>query len=146
MLLIGLRNILPQTVLTNGIVSLGSPYRRYCRKVNCIPAFSTTENSVTLNHSGIYHVTVTAVVSGTATGDVTLSLFSNGVEIPGATSTESITVATTQFRTVVIDTYVLVDSACVLGKPAIVPQTLTLVNTEIGATITNVVMNVEKVV
>lgn len=146
MLLIGTKNTTTQNLLTNSLVDIGSVYRRFSKK-NCnTRTFDTTSNSITLNSSGIYHVTITAIVSAPAAGDVTLSLFENGTVIPGAIATETITTATTEFHTATIDYYILVDSACVLGNRAVNSKTLTLVNTGVGSTITNIVFNVEKVV
>lgn len=145
MLLLGKTNTSSQTVLTGQSVNLGNTYRTFTKKLGGLRTFESTSNSVTLNQSGIYHVTATAIVSSATVGDVTLALFVNGVQASGAISTETITTAVTEFRTAIIDYYILVDSACVLNVPATNTQTLTLVNTGIGSTITNVVFNVEKV-
>ncbi len=147
MLLLGTKNFGTQTVLTNGIVNIGSVYRKYCKKNNCgIAAFGRTSQDVTLNHSGIYHVTVTAVGGGTAAGVATIQLFENGKAIDGAFSSQTITTANTELRTFVIDYYILVDKSCVLGREATQAKTITVVNTGVGATFTSVILNVEKVV
>lgn len=145
MLLLGVRNLAEQDLEVGEIVNLGSAYRRYCKKDCGVPTFTFNGTSLTLNRSGIYHVTATAIVSAPVAGDVTLSLFSNGVAIPGAIATETITTADTEFRTLIIDTYVLVDNNCVLGTSSTSTQNLTLVNTGVASTITNVVVNVDKV-
>lgn len=147
MLLIGTKNIGTQTVLTGGVVNIGSVYRKYCKKNNCgVSAFTRTSQDITFNHSGIYHVTATAVGSGTAAGVATLQLFENGEAIDGAISSQTITTADTELRTFVIDYYILVDSDCILGKNATVSKTISLVNTGVGATYTSVIVNVDKVV
>lgn len=147
MLLLGTKNFGTQTVLTDGIVNLGSVYRKYCKKNNCgVAAFSRTSQDVTLNHSGIYHITVTAVGSGTAAGVATIQLYENGEAIDGAFSSETITTADTELRTFVIDYYILVDKDCILGREATATKTITVVNTGVGATFTSVILNVEKVV
>lgn len=145
MLLLGLKNSTSQTALTNEVISLGTVYRKYCRKLNSIPTFSTTSNSATLQQTGIYHVTATLIGSGTAAGIVTVQLNANGTPITGALASETITTANTEQRTFVIDQYILVGSSCVLGIPSIDTQTLTLTNTGVGATFTNVVLNIDKV-
>lgn len=145
MLLLGLQNTTSQTILTSGMISLGSVYRKYCKRVNGTTTFSITGSSVTLQQSGIYHITATLVGSGTAAGVVTVQLNANGTPVAGALASETITTANTEQRTFVIDQYILVDSTCVLGQPAINPQTLILTNTGVGATFTNVTFNVEKV-
>lgn len=145
MLLLGAKNTASQTVLTNGIVNLGAVYRKYCKK-NCgVTTFAFDGNSIALNQKGIYHLTLTANVSGTAAGDVTLQLVENGFLIPGALATESITTATTELRNLTLDYYFLVDNTCILGCETTLAKTITVVNTGIGATISNLVVNVEKV-
>lgn len=145
MLLIGTKNVGTQTVLTDGIINLGSTYRRYCKKNDCgVPSFSRTAQDVTLNHSGIYHITATLVGTGTVAGDVSVQLLANGEVVDGAISTETITTATTEFRTFVIDYYLLVDKDCVLNTLSTIAQTISLQNVGVGATFTSVVLNVSK--
>lgn len=146
MLLIGTRNTTTQDVLPNGNVELGSVYRRYCKKINGTRTFDFIGEDVILQQNGIYHITVTAVVSASAAGNVTLSLYENGVAAPGAFSTETITTPDTELRTLVIDYYALVDTTCVLGCNSTLAKEISLVNTGIEATYTSVTMNVEKVV
>lgn len=146
-LLLGMRNFTSQTALTNETISLGNVYRRYCKKNNCgVPTFSNTSTSVTLQQQGIYHITATAVGTGTTTGIVTITLLEDGVAIPSAFSSETITTPNTELRTFVIDTYVLVDSECLLGRNTTIAKTLSLQNTGVDATFTSIVFNVEKVV
>lgn len=146
-LLLGLKNTTPQSVIALGTIELGTVYRRYCKKNNCgIRTFDTTSTSVTLQHQGIYHVTVTAIGSGDAAGDVTIQLLENGEPITGILSTETITTPTTEFRTFVLDAFILVDNACLLGSSTTLAKTISLQNTGVGATFTSVVVNVEKVI
>lgn len=147
MLLIGVKNTGTQTVLADGIVNIGSVYRKYCKKNACgVPAFARTANDITLNHSGIYHLTATFVASAPAAGDVTVQLLVNGEVVDGVFATETITTATTEFRTMVIDYYVLVDKDCILNTESTVAQTISFQNTGVDATFTSVVVNVDKVV
>lgn len=145
MLLIGTKNFTTQSLLTNGLVNLGSVYRKYCKKCNGVKTFDFTGNSIALQKSGIYQVTLTAIVSAPTAGNVTLQLYENGVAISGAIATETITTADTEFRTLAIDHFILVDSDCVLGNFATLAKSITLVNTGVASTITNVVVDVVKV-
>lgn len=145
-LLIGTRNVTTQNVVTNGNVELGSVYRRYCKRINGTRTFDFIGEDVILQQNGIYHVTVTAVVSAATAGNVTLSLYENGVAVPSAFATETITTPDTELRTLVIDYFALVDTTCVLGCNSTVAKELSLVNTGIDATYTSVTMNAEKVV
>ena len=145
MLLLGLKNISSQAVATDGFVNFGNVYRKYCKKCNGVSTFATNGESVSLNQTGIYHLTITAVGTGDVAGDVTLQLFVDGEEVSGAFSTETITTATTEFRTFVIDYYILVNSSCILNQPSVLSKTISVQNTGVDATFTSVVLNVERV-
>ena len=147
MLLLGVKNTATQAVLTDGIINIGSVYRRYCKKSACgVPAFSRTANDISLQHSGIYHLTATFVASAPTAGTVTVQLNVNGEPVDGAFASETITTPTTELRTLVIDYYVLVDKDCILNTEATVAQTISFENTGDDATFTSVVVNVDKVV
>ncbi len=144
--LIGIQDIASQTVLTDSVIAIGDVYRRYCRKNRCgTKVFDNTSTGVTLQWSGVYKVTATLVGTGTEAGDVTVQLFSNGLPVPGAISTQTITTPDTEFRTFVIDKFILVNNSEVLGYNNTLAQTLTLENTGVGATFTNVVLDIVKV-
>ena len=149
MLLLGTKNIGTQTVLADGVINIGSVYRKYCKKNSCgVTAFSRTANDISLQHEGIYHLTATFVGSASAAGVVTLQLATNGTLVDGAVSSETITTADTEVRTFVIDYYVLVDKDCILGNESTTAQTISFLNTstDIDVTLTSVIVNVEKVV
>lgn len=147
MLLIGTQNAGSQTVLTDGIISLGSVYRKYCKKTsNCLPTFASDSNSIVLNGQGIYHLTATFVGTGTTAGTVTIQMLENGTPVVGGVTSETITTADTELRTFVIDRYVLVDSTCLLGCTSTLAKAISFENTGVGATFSNVVVNVDKVV
>ena len=147
MLLIGTQNTGSQTVLTDGIISLGSVYRKYCKKTsNCLPTFASDSNSITLNGQGVYHVTATLIGAGTTAGTLTVQMLENGVPVVGGVASETITTADTELRTLVIDRYVLVDNTCLLGCTSTLAKTISFENTGVGATFSNVVVNIDKVV
>lgn len=145
MLLLGLKNISSQAVATDGFVNFGNVYRKYCKKCNGVSTFATNGESVSLNQTGIYHLTITAVGTGDVAGDVTLQLFVDGEAVSGAFATETITTATTELRTFVIDYYILVNSSCILNQPSVLSKTISVQNTGVDATFTSVVLNVERV-
>lgn len=147
MLLLGVQNLGTQTVLADGLINLGASYRKYCKKNNCgVATFSRTSNDITLQQAGVYHITATFVGTGETAGDVTVQMVINGVPVDGAVSTETITTATTEFRTFVIDRYVLVDNDCILGRNSTIANSVSFINASdaIDATFTNVVVNVTK--
>lgn len=146
MLLIGIQNTTSQTLISGENINLGAVYRRYCRRNSCgAPSFYASGTDLTINAAGIYHVTATMVCIATVAGIVSAELAANGVAIPGAMSSETITTAGTEQRTLVIDQYVLVDKACTLGTNAIRPVSLSIVNAGVGATFSAVTLNAEKV-
>lgn len=147
MYLLGTRNTAPQDLAIGGILDLGAVYRKYCKKNSCgIKVFDFSANSISLQHQGIYHVTATITFTAPAAGVVTFQLTENGIAIPGALASETITTATTEVRTTTIDFYVLVDSGCLLGNPTTLAKNISFVNTGVASTVTNVVVNVDKVV
>lgn len=128
MFILGTKNTGSQTVDADGIINVGATYRRYSRKNYGINTFINNGTSITLNASGIYHIT--ALVEGATSVD----LLENGVSV--LTSTNG-----------VIDYYILVDGNFVLGVPSLNSKAITLTNSDtVEATITSVVVNIDKVV
>lgn len=147
MLLIGTQNTGSQTVLTDGIISTGNVYRKYCKRATSgLPTFATTDSGITLNGQGIYHLTATFVGAGTAAGTLTVQMLENGAAVTGGLASETITTADTELRTLVIDRYVIVDSTCLLGCTSTLAKTISFTNTGVGATFSNVVVNIDKVI
>ena len=142
--LLGVQNIGTQTVLQGGVINLGDVYRQYTRTRNGVKAFATSPTGIRLQQEGIYHLTAVLVGAGTEAGDVTVQLFDNGNIVTPAFSTQTITTAETELRTFVIDYYILVDTACILGCNSTIGRTLTLENTGVGATFTSVIVNIDK--
>lgn len=145
MILLGLENNGTQEVLVDGLVNLGSVYRRYVRNNCCSQTFTFNGTSFNLGLRGMYHITLTAIVSAPVAGDVSIQMLENGVEIPSAIATTTITTADTEFRTITIDRIVLVDNTYILGQPTTLSKAIAFKNVGVESTITNVVVNVEKV-
>lgn len=146
MLLIGTRNIADQVVAVGGVINLGNVYRKYCKKNSCgVKAFDFNGTSISLNHSGIYHLTATIIATSGAVGNVTIQALENGEAILGALATDTFA-TTTQLKTLAIDTYIIVDSTCILGQPTTLAKSISFEVLENTATINNIVVNVEKVV
>lgn len=147
MLLLGTRNSSTQTVLNGGVVNLGEVYRKYCKKNSCgIKAFDFNSTSIALQHSGIYHITASLTFTAPTAGNVVFGLTENGVVLPSATASETITTATTKVASTTIDYYVIVDSECILGVPTTSIKNIGILNSGVGVTINNVVVNIDKVV
>jgi hypothetical protein len=144
-LLIGAKNFATQEVVTNGLIEFGNVYRRFCKRINGTRTFEFDNSDIVLQQNGIYHITVTAVASGTEAGVLAIQLYENGNAISGAFSNETITTPDTELRTLTLDYYTLVDNTCVLGCNSTVAKAISIVNTGIPATFTSVVINIEKV-
>lgn len=145
MYLLGTKNTSTQALTTGASVNLGEVYRKYCRKNSCgIKAFDFGSTYVALQHKGIYHITATITFTAPVAGLVVFQLNENSIAIPGALANETITTATTEVKTTVIDFYVLVDSTCVLGTESVQPKNISITATGVAATISNVVLNIEK--
>lgn len=132
-LLIGLKNTATQDVVVDGLINLGSVYRRYDKKAcsSGLRAFEVNANGITLQQSGIYHIT--ALFQAAAA--TTVQLLVNGVVVDGATSTGT---------QPIIDYFIVVDSGCILGNNTTVAQTISFQNILTAATFDNVVVNVVK--
>lgn len=129
MLLIGLQNPATQDVLADGIIALGSTYRKFDAPNDCgTLAFSPTATGLTLNRKGIYHVTATFYPSAAFTGTITLNV--NGTPTAAIANGENLT----------IDYYVLVDCSCGWSSNS---QTITFTS-DAAVTLNNVVVNVTK--
>ena len=147
MYLLGTRNVTTQALTTGASVNLGEVYRKFCRKNSCgLKAFEFNSTSVSLQHSGIYHITANITFTAPVAGLVIFQLTENGLAIPSALAQETITTATTEVKTTTIDFYVLVDTTCVLGNTTTLIKNIGITNTGVASTISNVVLNVEKVV
>lgn len=145
-LLIGAKNFATQQVVTNGLIEFGNVYRRFCKKINGIKTFEFDNSDIVLQQTGIYHITVTAVGSGTAAGTLAIQLYENGFAVPGSFANETITTPNTELRTLTLDYYTLVDNTCVLGCNSTIAKAISIINTGVPATFTSIVINIEKVV
>lgn len=147
MLLLGVKNVGTQDLEVNGLINFGSVYRKYCKKNSCgIRTFDLSGTSISLNQEGMYRITITTTFTAPAVGDVTLQLLEDGVAVSGAVVTDTISTATSDIRTVTLDYIVLVDSSYILGRNTTVSKNISLQNTGVASTISNIVTNIVKVV
>lgn len=139
------RNVSPQSVAVLGNVNLGTLIRQHYETDKCgTRTFSIDNGNITLQLPGIYKVTVIAIVSAPAAGNVTLQLLENGELIPGALATETITTASTESRIITIQAYVLVNTICLLGQRSTLAKTLSVVNTGVASTVSTISATVER--
>ena len=85
--LIQTTNQTPQTVSVNGIISLGSVLRRF--GCNC----KLSGNAIECVGEGYYKIDCNVSVAPTIAGPVTVAIYKNGVQIPGAIAYGSVTTA-----------------------------------------------------
>lgn len=83
-----------QTLEDRQIINFGTPVRRYGRNINM------SGGNVTANGEGYYLVDATVTGTSVVGGIATLQLYANGVPIPGANASETITAAETFALTV----------------------------------------------
>lgn len=127
-------NTAETTVETNGVLTLGNIVRRPCNKNLMLIG---NELQVLDQYSNYYDVTVSLTFTAATAGDVTVVLEQNGVPVVGATGTETITTANTETRTISFSSTIRATAGCAL-------DTLSLVNTGIPATFSNITIRVIK--
>lgn len=128
--LIQVANQSSQAVAVNSIISLGSTQRRF--GCNC----RLSGNGIELDGAGYYTIDASVSVSPTAAGNVTVALYNNGVQVPGAIAYATGTAGDP--LTVSINTTVRQGCCCDSA------DNLTLVLLEGAGNVTNVSMRVVK--
>lgn len=120
----------PTAVAVDGVIPLGSLIRRYGCDV------TLNGNAVNITGAGYYDVDASVTVSPAAAGTVTITLYKDGVAVPGATASETAAAN----GTVNLSIPPLVRQACCAAGSA-----LTLVLTGAAATVNNVALRVQRV-
>jgi hypothetical protein len=118
------------SVLANGLIPLSTISRRR----GC--TFDTGTNSIILKRPGYYKISGTITFTAPVAGLVNINTQKNGVSIPGITTSGTVTTATTEVNTLPIEGIVRV--FCNDGI-----ATLTLVNTGVAITVSNVNLAIE---
>lgn len=83
--LIQTANTIAQNVIAGSTVSLGGVIRRF--GCNC----QLNGNKIDVTGTGYYTVSGTVTLTPTAAGNITISVYEDGVQIPGALATGSVT-------------------------------------------------------
>lgn len=120
----------PTAVAVDGVIPLGSLIRRY----GCDVALNG--NAVNITGAGYYDVDASVTISPAAAGTVTITLYKDGVAVPGATASETAAAN----GTVDLNIPALVRQVCCAAGSA-----LTLVLTGAAATVNNVALRVQRV-
>lgn len=120
----------PTAVAVDGVIPLGSLIRRY----GCDVAING--NAVNITGAGYYDVDASVTVTPAAAGTVTVTLYKDGVAVPGATASETAAAN----GTVDLSIPALVRQVCCAAGSA-----LTLVLTGAAATVNNVALRVQRI-
>lgn len=123
----------PSAVVANGTLPLATIVRRRGRDVN----LSGNSIAITDTGSNYYLVTVTATFTAPVAGTIALALQQNGVAVTGATVSTTITTATTEVRSLSFSAIVRTFNDCTIDS-------LTVVNSGLAATFSNIAVAVEK--
>ena len=129
--LIQTTNQTTQAVADNSIIGLGSVLRRY--GCNC----RLSGNAIEIRGEGYYKIDANVSVSPTAAGAVTVALFNNGVQIPGAISFGATAAADTPV-TLPIETTIRQGCCCDNA------DSITVVLIEGAGDVTNISVRIEK--
>lgn len=131
-------NVVSQVVATNGTYNLGNIVRNYYFIGNCnVASYSNGGNFITLDKCGNYKITTSVVLTGNTAGVSTIHLANNGVVIPHAFGSETITTPSTELRTITFSTIVRV-----LPNGSV---NLSLVNSGVATTSSKVDLIIEKI-
>lgn len=128
-------------VTVGSTIPLGSITRRFGNKKGCpcVPALDLSgSNSIIVRESGYYDIDITATFTVPTAGNVTLTVFVNGVAVPGLTATTTVTTDSTQISTLNIN------APDILVQCASVPATITIVLSGVAATFSNISVSVKK--
>lgn len=123
----------PSAVLANGTLPLATIVRRRGRDVN----LSGNSIAITDTGSNYYRVTVTATFTAPVAGTIALALQQNGVAVTGATASTTITTATTEVRSLSFTAIVRTFNCGTIDS-------LTVINSGLAATFSNIAVDVEK--
>lgn len=120
-------------VVTGGTLPLATIVRKRGNEIN----LSGNAVAITDTGSNYYLVTVTATFTAPVVGVVKLDLQQNGTNVTGATASTTITTASTEVRSLSFSAVVRTFNCCGLDS-------LSVANTGVGATFSNIAIQVEK--
>lgn len=79
-----------QTVAVGGTINPGIIVRRFGRDC-CEPAINLSGSSIIINEPGYYDIDVAVTALPTVAGPVTITVFQDGMAVPGSTNTTTAT-------------------------------------------------------
>ena len=126
-------NTASTAVVANGVIPVSTIVRRYGNNINA------AGSSVTINEAGYYLVSANVTFTAPVAGVVSIALQDDGSTVPGAVAATTVTTATTEPRSLSLTAIVRVFCGSA-------PDALTLLNTGVAATYSNVALSVVKIV
>lgn len=121
-----------QNVAANGIISLGTVLRRF--GCNC----RLTGDAIECGGEGYYTIDCSVTVAPTASGTVTVALYKNGAQIPGAIATTNVG---TGGDSITLPINTTIRQACCCDSP----DSITAVLIAGAGAVTNISVRIEKV-
>ena len=125
-------NTSAQDVALNGIINLGTVIRRFG------PNIGLSGNAVQIDGAGYYDIEASITAAPTAAGNVTVTVYKDGIAIPGATASQATGTANNPVN---ISISSLVREYCPCGDGL---SNLTFVLTGTASSVTNVAVVVKK--
>ena len=122
-----------QVVQVDGVITPGTIIRRFG------PNLALSGNGIQISGAGYYDIDATFNVAPTEVGEVIITAYLDGVQIPGAVATETATAAG-DFVNLSISALVRENCPCCSGL-----RTLTFVLSGISSNVTNTAIVVEKI-
>lgn len=123
-----------QDIVDGGIINLGSIIRRFGTSI------TLSGNGVQINDTGYYTIDSSITLSSATAGDITVTMYNNGIAIPGAVATE--TVATADDVVNLSINAIIRETGCCYYNNG--PASLTFVISGGDVTVTNVATTVVK--
>lgn len=120
-------NTSTQTVAVNGSISFGTPIRR--NGYNC-----NVFNDGIIEGAGLYEVLTNITIAGAAAGTATVTLYKDGLAIPGAQATIPTTTSS-------VDT---ISIPCIVRNSCCKESIISAVVTGVGITVNNASIIIEK--
>lgn len=125
-------NNVAQEVAVNGLINPGVIVRKFG------PGISLINNAIQLNEQGYYSLDVSITLAPTAEGEVTVSVFKDGVLIPGAIATET-AAAAGDFINLSITALIREKMCCYFNEPSNLTFVLTGVDTNVTDIATKII-------
>lgn len=126
-------NTSTQTIAVNGVIAPGTIIRRFGQNI------TLSGNALQLNGQGYYNIDTSFTVAPNAAGTVTITMYKDGVAIPGATASGTVAAANDSIN-LSISSLVREFCECCEGL-----SNLTFVLTGIASSVTNSAIVIEKI-